>query len=124
MPARATAPVGRRPPSGSGCARRPRAPARRGVRLEWFTVAWNVAEALVAIAAGVAAGSIALIGFGVDSGIEVIAASALLWRFRQAKADASEAEHDRAEQRALYIVSATYQSDLEEQRASSAAEEH
>jgi cation diffusion facilitator family transporter len=81
---------------------------RRGVQLEWFTVAWNVAEALVAIAAGVAAGSIALIGFGVDSGIEVVAASALLWRFRQAKADASEAEHDRAEQRALYVVSATF----------------
>jgi cation diffusion facilitator family transporter len=81
---------------------------RRGVRLEWFTVAWNVAEALVAIAAGVAAGSIALIGFGVDSGIEVVAAGALLWRFRQAKADASEAEHDRAEQRALYVVSATF----------------
>ena len=81
---------------------------RRGVRLEWFTVAWNVAEALVAIAAGAAAGSIALIGFGVDSGIEVIAASALLWRFRQATADASEAEHGHAEQRALYVVSATF----------------
>jgi cation diffusion facilitator family transporter len=81
---------------------------RRGVRLEWFTVAWNVAEALVAIAAGVAAGSIALIGFGVDSGIEVVAASALLWRFRHARADASEAEHGRAEQRALYVVSATF----------------
>jgi cation diffusion facilitator family transporter len=81
---------------------------RRGVRLEWFTVAWNVAEALVAIAAGAAAGSIALIGFGVDSGIEVIAASALLWRFRQASADASEAEHGRAERRALYVVSATF----------------
>jgi cation diffusion facilitator family transporter len=81
---------------------------RRGVRLEWFTVAWNVAEALVAIAAGVAAGSIALIGFGVDSGIEVVAASALLWRFRQARAAASGAEHGRAEQRALYVVSATF----------------
>ena len=77
---------------------------RRGVRLEWFTVAWNVAEALVAIAAGVAAGSIALIGFGVDSGIEVVAASALLWRFRTAKAGASQEEHGRAEQRALYVV--------------------
>jgi cation diffusion facilitator family transporter len=81
---------------------------RRGVRLEWFTVAWNVAEALVAIAAGVAAGSIALIGFGVDSGIEVVAASALLWRFRSAKAGASQEEHGRAEQRALYVVSATF----------------
>jgi cation diffusion facilitator family transporter len=81
---------------------------RRGVRLEWFTVVWNVAEALVAIAAGVAAGSIALIGFGVDSGIEVVAASALLWRFRQAKADASREEHRAAERRALYVVSATF----------------
>jgi cation diffusion facilitator family transporter len=81
---------------------------RRGVRLEWFTVAWNIAEALVAIAAGLAAGSIALIGFGVDSGIEVVAASALLWRFRRAKASASEAEHGRAEQRALYVVAATF----------------
>jgi cation diffusion facilitator family transporter len=81
---------------------------RRGVRLEWFTVAWNVAEALVAVAAGVAAGSIALIGFGVDSGIEVVAASALLWRFSHARADASEEEHGRAERRALYVVSATF----------------
>ena len=81
---------------------------RRGVRLEWFTVAWNVAEALVAIAAGVAAGSIALIGFGVDSGIEVVSASALLWRFRKAKADASADEHSHAERRALYIVAATF----------------
>jgi cation diffusion facilitator family transporter len=81
---------------------------RRGVRLEWFTVAWNVAEALVAIVAGVAAGSIALIGFGIDSGIEVVAASALLWRFRQAKADARPEEHCDAERRALYVVSATF----------------
>ena len=81
---------------------------RRGVRLEWFTVAWNVAEAVVAIAAGVAAGSIALIGFGVDSGIEVVAASALLWRFRSAEVEASQEAHGRAEQRALYVVSATF----------------
>jgi cation diffusion facilitator family transporter len=81
---------------------------RRGVRLECFTVASNVAEALVAVAAGVAAGSIALIGFGVDSGIEVVAASALLWRFSHARADASEEEHGRAERRALYVVSATF----------------
>jgi divalent metal cation (Fe/Co/Zn/Cd) transporter len=81
---------------------------RRGVALERFTVAWNLAEALVAIAAGVAAGSIALIGFGVDSGIEVIAASALLWRFSQAKADASEEEHGNVERRALLVVSSTF----------------
>jgi cation diffusion facilitator family transporter len=81
---------------------------RRAVRLEWFTVAWNVTEALVAITAGIAAGSIALVGFGIDSGIEVLSATALLWRFRQARADASEEEHSRAEHRALYFVSATF----------------
>lgn len=81
---------------------------RRGIRLEWFSVAWNVAEAFVAITAGFLAGSIALVGFGVDSGIEVVAATALLWRFRKADAGATEEEHGRAEKRALYIVSLTF----------------
>jgi cation diffusion facilitator family transporter len=81
---------------------------RRGVLLEWFTVTWNVMEAAVAITAGVVAGSVALVGFGIDSGIEVVAASALLWRFRAARADATAEEHGVAERRALYIVSATF----------------
>ncbi len=53
---------------------------RRGLRLEWFTVAWNIVEAFVAIGVGLVVGSVALVGFGVDSGIEVISAVALLWR--------------------------------------------
>jgi divalent metal cation (Fe/Co/Zn/Cd) transporter len=82
---------------------------RRGVLLEWFSVAWNVIEAAVAITAGLRAGSVALVGFGIDSGIEVVAASALLWRFRQAGADPSDEEHGLlAERRALYIVSGTF----------------
>jgi len=81
---------------------------RRGVLQEWFTVAWNVIEAAVAITAGVVAGSVALVGFGIDSGIEVVAASALLWRFRQAGTDATDEEHGAAEGRALHIVSATF----------------
>ena len=81
---------------------------RRGVLLEWFTVTWNVIEAAVAITAGVVASSVALVGFGIDSGIEVVAASALLWRFRTAGADATEEEHGVAERRALYVVSATF----------------
>jgi cation diffusion facilitator family transporter len=80
---------------------------RRGVWLEWFTVTWNVIEAAVAITAGVVAGSVALVGFGIDSGIEVVAASALLWRFRAAGAGATAEEHGAAERRALYIVSTT-----------------
>jgi cation diffusion facilitator family transporter len=81
---------------------------RRGVLLEWFTVTWNVFEASVAITAGVVAGSVALVGFGIDSGIEVVAASALLWRFRQARTDATEEEHGAAERRALYVISGTF----------------
>jgi divalent metal cation (Fe/Co/Zn/Cd) transporter len=57
---------------------------RRAVRLEVFTVAWNVIEALVAVGVGIAVGSVALEGFGVDSGIEVVSAVALLWRLLKA----------------------------------------
>jgi hypothetical protein len=57
---------------------------RRALWLEYFTVGWNVVEAVVAIGAGVIAGSVALIGFGADSAIEVISAVGLLWRLRKA----------------------------------------
>jgi divalent metal cation (Fe/Co/Zn/Cd) transporter len=46
--------------------------SRRARRLAWATIAWNVIEAIVALAAGVVAGSIALVGFGLDSTIEVL----------------------------------------------------
>ena len=53
---------------------------RRAVGLAVFTVVWNVVEGIVAIAAALAAGSQALLGFGLDSAIESISASILLWR--------------------------------------------
>jgi divalent metal cation (Fe/Co/Zn/Cd) transporter len=81
---------------------------RRGVRLEWFTVAWNVLEAAVAIGVGIAVGSVALIGFGADSGIEVISAVALLWRLLRAGPHASVPEEGAAERKALYLVAATF----------------
>jgi cation diffusion facilitator family transporter len=81
---------------------------RRGLLLEWFTVAWNVVEALVAIGVGVVVGSVALVGFGVDSGIEVISAVALLWRLRKAGPHASAEEQGAAERKALYLVAATF----------------
>jgi divalent metal cation (Fe/Co/Zn/Cd) transporter len=77
---------------------------RRGLRLKWFTVAWNVVEALLAIGVGVVVGSVALVGFGVDSGIEVISAVALLWRLRKAGPHPSAEEHGAAVRRALYLV--------------------
>ena len=53
---------------------------RRGLALEYFSVAWNIAEAGVGIAAGVAAGSVALVGFGLDSVVEASSASIIVWR--------------------------------------------
>ena len=55
---------------------------RAGIRVEWLTIVWMTFEALVSIGAGLAARSIALIGFGVDSVIELISAGILLWRLR------------------------------------------
>lgn len=81
---------------------------RRAIRLEWFTITWNVVEAAVAIGVGIAAGSVALVGFGVDSGIETVSAVALLWRLRRAGPRASAAEESTAERRALLIVAATF----------------
>lgn len=53
---------------------------QRGRRLEYFTIAWNALEGVVAIGTGVIAGSISLVGFGIDSFIEVTSGSILLWR--------------------------------------------
>jgi cation diffusion facilitator family transporter len=80
----------------------------RGVRLEVFTIAWNAVEGVVAIGAGIATGSVSLIGFGADSFIEVISAVALLWRLRKAGPNASAEERGEAERRALYMVAATF----------------
>ena len=75
--------------------------------LEYATVSWNVIEAFVAIGAGWLAGSIALVGFGLDSIIEVIAASVLIWRLR-CELSCRHDTHEQAEQRALRIVGVTF----------------
>src|SRR5712672_1525725 len=74
---------------------------RRGVRLEWFTIAYNSLEGLIALAAGFFSGSIALVGFGFDSAIEVTSGAALLWRLRS---DAIERTRDHHEATALRVV--------------------
>jgi divalent metal cation (Fe/Co/Zn/Cd) transporter len=81
---------------------------RRALWLEYFTVGWNVIEAVVAIAAGVGAGSVALIAFGADSAIEVISAVGQLWRLRKAGPHAPVREEGAAEKRALYVVAITF----------------
>jgi divalent metal cation (Fe/Co/Zn/Cd) transporter len=54
----------------------------KGRRLEWFTLGWNSLEAVVAVTAGIIAGSPSLIGFGIDSVIENLSGIALLWRLQ------------------------------------------
>lgn len=78
---------------------------RRGQWLEYFTVAYNSLEGLIAIVAGLFAGSIALFGFGVDSAIEVTSGAALLWRLRE---DADHARRERAELLSLRIVGISF----------------
>ena len=65
---------------------------RRAKALAWIGMAWHGIEAVVAIAAGVAAGSIALIGFGIDSVVEAMAGFVLLWRFAGTRSGSDGAE--------------------------------
>jgi divalent metal cation (Fe/Co/Zn/Cd) transporter len=55
--------------------------ARRAKQLSWLSLAWMGAEGAIAITAGILAGSIALIGFGIDSAIEGVASLVIVWRF-------------------------------------------
>lgn len=74
---------------------------RRGKQLEYATIGYNSLEGIIAIAAGLLAGSVALVGFGFDSVIEVISGATLLWRLY---ADVEEERRELVEQRALRIV--------------------
>jgi divalent metal cation (Fe/Co/Zn/Cd) transporter len=74
---------------------------RAGRRLEYFTLVWNLGEAAVAIASGLVASSIALLGFGFDSVIECLSGATLLWRLH--------AHHGEArEKRALRLVGGSF----------------
>jgi divalent metal cation (Fe/Co/Zn/Cd) transporter len=78
---------------------------RRGRYLEYFTIGYNSLEGLIAIVAGLIAGSIALVGFGFDSLIEVTSGFTLLWRLR---ADVDEERRERVEATSLRIVGACF----------------
>lgn len=74
---------------------------RHGRRLEYFTIAWNLLEGFVAVIAAAGAGSISLVGFGIDSFIEVTSGSTLLWRM---SVDTDASARERNDKRALKIV--------------------
>jgi len=77
---------------------------RRGKKLEYFTIVWNSLEGIAAVLAGIIAGSVSLVGFGIDSFIEVISGTALLWRIY---ADAQELRRERIERVAQMIEAGT-----------------
>jgi divalent metal cation (Fe/Co/Zn/Cd) transporter len=75
-------------------------------RARWLnlaTIGWNTVEGLVAVVAGLAAGSVSLVGFGFDSAIEVSAALVLAWRLRQERRDECMQESDRLATRAIAV---------------------
>ena len=78
-----------------------RALIKRGRYLEYFTIGYNSLEGLIALGAGVVASSIALVGFGFDSLIEVTSGAVLLWRLH---ADVDEARRERVEAISLRVV--------------------
>jgi cation diffusion facilitator family transporter len=82
-------------------------PHKKALLSEYFTVVWNVIEGIVAIAAGVVAGSIALVGFGLDSYIEVASGLVLIWRLRK-HGFRDEDEEEAAERKAILFVGATF----------------
>lgn len=81
---------------------------RRGLQLEYLTIGWNSLEAIVAIGAGILAGSIALVGFGLDSIIEVVSGAILFWRLRTELGGADSDASERAERRALLFVGLSF----------------
>jgi divalent metal cation (Fe/Co/Zn/Cd) transporter len=80
---------------------------KKALWLSYFTVAYNVLEGIVSILAGWLSGSIALAGFGLDSFVESLSGSVMIWRFRK-HGKISEAEEERVEKTAIRLVAYTF----------------
>jgi divalent metal cation (Fe/Co/Zn/Cd) transporter len=73
---------------------------RRGLMLEYLTLSWNVVGAVVLLISAVAAGSVALAGFGVDSMIEIVASAVVVWQLKEVGSG--------RERRALQIIAIAF----------------
>lgn len=81
---------------------------RRALRLEYLTVGWNLVEGVVAIAAAVLAGSVALLGFGIDSFVESTSGAVMIWRLRAEQGGRfAPSRIEAIEHRALRLVGAS-----------------
>jgi divalent metal cation (Fe/Co/Zn/Cd) transporter len=81
---------------------------RYALRLEFFTIGWNILEGILAVLAATAAGSVALLGFGIDSFVESTSGGILIWRLRAEKAGGrSQADIQALDERAHKLVAFT-----------------
>jgi divalent metal cation (Fe/Co/Zn/Cd) transporter len=80
----------------------------RALHLSYFTVAYNLLEGLVSVVAGVLAGSVALVGFGLDSFVESLSGGVMIWRFGGGRGEAASCDVEQREQRALKLVGYTF----------------
>lgn len=80
---------------------------RKALRLSYFTIGYNVVECILALIAGALAGSIALVGFGLDSLVESLSGGVMIWRFSRHEGLSAE-EEERLEHRAIKIVGYTF----------------
>lgn len=80
---------------------------RKALRLSYFTVGYNILEGIVSILAGVLVGSIALIGFGLDSFMESLSGGVMIWRFRK-QGKLTDDEEQAVESKAEKLVAYTF----------------
>jgi len=80
---------------------------KKALSLSYFTVGYNIIEGIVSIFAGVLAGSIALIGFGLDSFVESLSGGVMIWRFGKHE-EMSEEEEERIEAKAVRLIAYTF----------------
>jgi divalent metal cation (Fe/Co/Zn/Cd) transporter len=76
----------------------------RGLRLEYLTVGWNIVEGIIGVSAALASGSIALLGFGIDSFVETASGAILIWRLRAERTTRDHAAVERLDARAHKLV--------------------
>ena len=93
-------------PASAKVAQTREAALAEGFRLEFFSVSWNILEVAVGMVAGLAAGSVALIGFALDSVAEASSAAVLLWRIRAERGSGRTAED--VERKAVRLVSIAF----------------
>lgn len=80
---------------------------KKALSLSYFTIGYNVLEGIISIFAGLLAGSIALIGFGLDSFVESSSGSVMIWRFRK-HGKISEEEEEKVEKKAIRFVAYSF----------------